>query len=141
MRVVEIRELGVGKRRDTFRQITVNAAQQADQVSSLHLGKACESFGTDFVREIEDPGEDRACLFSQDESAGSAVTGIRPPLDPAVLFHAIDLSNQGHRLDFKQIGETGLIDPFVPSKIPQHFALRASETEKQHRALVESAGK
>ena len=141
MRVVEIRELGVGKRWGTFGQITVNTTEEADQVSSLDVGKACESFGTHFVREIEDSGEDRACLLGQHESAGSTVTGIGPPLDPSVLFHAIDLSNQGHRLDFKQIGETGLIDAFVAGEVPQHLALRPGEAKEQQRPLVESARK
>jgi hypothetical protein len=119
----------------------MNTTEQADQVTSFHLGQSRESFGTDFVREVEDAGEDRACLLGQDKPAGSAVPGIGPPLDPPVLFHAIDLSNQSHRLDFKQIGEAGLIDTFVASEVPQHLALRSGEAEEQQRTLVESAGK
>jgi len=141
MRLVKIRELGVGKRWDTFGQITVNATEEADQVSTLCLRKACESFGTHFVREIENSSQDRACLFGQHESAGSTVTGIGPPLDPAVLFHPINLSNQGHWLDLKQIREAGLIDALVAGKVPQDLALRPSKAEEQQRTLVESAGK
>src|SRR5215472_10767625 len=119
----------------------MNTTEQGYQVSSFHLGQARESLTTDFVREVEDTGEDRPCLVGQHEPAGSAVGWIGPPLDPPVLFHAIDLSNQGHRLYFKQIGEAGLIDTFVAGEVAQYLALRSGEAEEQQRALVEAAGK
>src|ERR1700739_2656716 len=120
--LVEIRELGGGKRRDPFRQITVNSIEQADQVPSFRLGKARKGLVTNFIREVEDAGEDRACLRGQDEPTGATVAGIGSPLDPTVLFHSIDLSNQGHRPDFEQIGKAGLIDSLVAGEITQYLA-------------------
>src|SRR5271167_1213619 len=141
MRLVEIREFSYGKRRDTFRQITVNTTEQTDQVPSFHLGKAREGLVTDFIREVEDAGEDQARLIGQDEPAGSTVAGIGPPLDPTVLFHSIDLSNQGHRFDFEQIGKAGLVDALVAGEISQHLALCPGEAQEQQRTLVEAAPK
>ena len=119
----------------------MNTTKQADQTASFHLRKAHESFATDFVREVEDASEDWACLLGQDEPVGSTVAGIGPPLDPAVLLHAIDLSDQGHRFYFEQIGETRLIDALVAGEVTQYLALRPGEAEEQQRTLVKSAGK
>ena len=77
-------------------------------------------------------------FVGQDKAMGAPVAGIGPPLDPAVLLHAIDLSNQSHRLDFEQIGKAGLVDALVAGEIPQHLALCPGEAEEQQCTLVES---
>src|SRR6516165_9702029 len=109
----------------------MDAAQELDQLSSFLSGKPGKGFAADLVREIENTGEDRPGLIGQDEAAGAAVARLRLPLDPSVLLHAVDLPHQGHRLDFEQIGEAGLIDPLVAREVPQHLALCASESEEK----------
>jgi len=113
--------------------------EKVDQMLSLRLGKSCESLVTDLGREFEDPGKDRACFRGQDEATSAPVSRIGTSLDPAVLLHAIDLSNQGHWFDFKQIGEARLVNALVTGKIPEHLALRPSKTEAEKRTLVKTA--
>jgi hypothetical protein len=67
---------------------------------------------------------------------GATVTRVGPPLDPSVSLHPVDLSNEAHRLDFEQIGESRLVDPFIPGEIAQHLALRPREAKNKEGALV-----
>ncbi len=120
-------------------QITVNSAQQINQLPALYVGQVGERLAADCTRQVEDASENRARLFSQDQPAGPAVARIRSALDPAILLHAIELTHQGHRLDLEQIGKTGLIDPFVAGKVAQHAALRPGKSKKQQRPLVEAS--
>jgi hypothetical protein len=119
----------------------VHARQQLDQTPSLRRGEPRESLRPDFVREVEDTGENRARLFGQHQAVCTPVTWVRPPLDLSIVLHSVDLPNQAHRLDFEQIGKARLVDPFVASDIAQHLALRPGETQKQLSALVETASK
>ena len=82
-----------------------------------------------------------ARLLGQNEATGAAISGIEVSFDPAVLLHAIDLPNQGHRLDLKQIGETGLVDALVAGEVAQHLALRPGEAEEKKCALIEAPAK
>src|SRR6516165_2153280 len=116
----------------------MDAAQELDQLSSFLSGKPGKGFAADLVREIENTGEDRPGLIGQDEAAGAAVARLRLPLDPSVLLHAVDLPHQGHRLDFEQIGEACLVNPFVAGEITQHLALRPGKTEKEQGALIKT---
>jgi len=116
----------------------VNATQQLDQLLSLVSGKPGKRFAANFVRKIEDTGEDRPRLLGQHEAPGAAIARLRLPLDPTVLFHAVDLPHQGHRLDFEQIGKARLVDPFVAGEVAQHLALRPGETEEEQSPLIET---
>src|SRR5262249_48692615 len=141
IRLVELGEFMDGERWDTLRKIAMDPSEKVDQVLSVRIGKASEGFGADFSREVEYPGKDQARFCGQNEATSALVSGIGPPLDPAVLLHAIDLSNQGHRLDFKQIGKPGLVDALVAGEISQHLALCSGEAEEQQCTLVEPTPK
>jgi DNA-binding MarR family transcriptional regulator len=76
-----------------------------------------------------DASEDRAGLAGQKQPAGAPIGRIRTALDPARLFHAVDLADQGHRPDFENVGEAGLIDALVAGEIAQRAALRPRQPE------------
>src|SRR4029077_1944002 len=130
-----------GERQDAFRKIAVNAREQIDQVPAIGLGQTGEGLGANLVRQLENARENQPRLLGQDETAGASVSGIGAPVDPAVLLHAIDLSNQGHRLDLEQVGEAGLVDALVAGEVAQHFALCPGEAEEEERPLVETSAK
>ena len=115
--------------------------QEFDQLLSLVFGKAGKGLGADLVREVQNARQDRSGLVGQNEAAGAPVARLGLPFDPAVFLHPVDLPHQGHRLDFEQVGEAGLIDPLVAREVPQHLALCASEPEKKQRPLIEPAPK
>jgi hypothetical protein len=138
-RLVEIAYLGIRERRNAFRKIGMDPAQEVDQVPPFLAREPGKGLGPDLVREVQDAGEDRPCLVGQNEPPGPAITWLRAPLDPAVLFHAVDLAHQGHRLDLEQIGETCLVDAFVARKVAEHPALSPGQAEKQQRTLIEAS--
>ena len=72
------------------------------------------------------------------EPAGPPVGRVGAPLDPAGVFHAVDLPHQRHRPDFEQIGEAGLVDPLVAGEIAEDAALRPGQAEPA-AVLVETA--
>src|SRR5215472_4999061 len=113
------------RQRNPLGKIGMDAPQQLDQLPTLLRGHPGKRLGSNFVREVEDAGEDRPGLVGQDEAAGTPVARLRLPLDPAVLLHAVDLPHQGHRLDLEQIREARLIDALVTSQIAQDLALRS----------------
>jgi hypothetical protein len=117
----------------------MDPSEKVDKVLAVRLGKTHESLVADFGREFENPGKDRARLRGQDEATSAPVSGIGPPLNPAVLLHAIDLSNQRHRFDFEQIGKSGLIDALVAGEVAQDFTLRPGEAEEEKRPLVKAS--
>ena len=116
----------------------MHPAQQLDQPAPLLLGKIGERLAPDRARQIQDARENRAGLFGQHQPAGAAVGRIEPALDPAILLHAVDLADEGHRLDLEQVGETGLVDAFVAREIAENPALRAGQAEKHKRPLVKA---
>src|ERR1700736_895125 len=122
-----------------IRKIAMYPPQQFDQLLSVVFGEAGKGLGTDLVREVQYARQDRPGLIGQNEASGAPVARLGLPLDPAVFLHAVDLPHQGHRLDFEQVGEGGLIDPLVPREIAEHLALRASESQEKQRALIEPA--
>src|SRR6202040_2995952 len=82
--------------------------------------------------------EDPSLFGNEDAPAPPPVPRLGPPLDPAVLLHAVDLPHQCHRFDFEQIGEAGLVDAFVAGEVTQHLALRPGEPEEEQGTLVET---
>jgi hypothetical protein len=138
---IRLRELMDGERWITLRKVAMDPSEKVDQVLSVRIGKASKGFGADFVREVEYPGKDQARFRGQNEATSAPVSRIGSPLNPAILLHAIDLSNQGHRLDFKQIGKAGLVDALVAGQIPQYFALCSGEAEEKQCTLVEPTPK
>ena len=72
----------------------MNAREQIDQMSAIGVGETGKGLGANFIRQIEDAGEDMARLLGQNEATGAAISGIEVSFDPAVLLHAIDLANQ-----------------------------------------------
>src|SRR5260370_6267800 len=119
--------------------VSFSPPQKFDQLLSLVFGEAGKGLGSDLVREGQNARQDRPRLVGQNEAAGAAVAGLGLPLDPAVFLHTVDLPQQGHRLDFEQIGEAGLVDPLVARKIAEHLALRSGQSEEKQRALIEPA--
>ncbi len=117
----------------------MNAPQQLDQASSFLTREPAKRLSADLVREIQDSSENRARLVGQDEPPGAAIARLGTPLDPSVLFHSVDLPDQGHRLYLEEIGKAGLVDPLVAGKIAEHLALGSGKAEEQKRALVKAS--
>src|SRR6476646_3521365 len=65
------------------------------------------------------PGDRSARRDRQIHWRRATVSRVRASLDPAVLLHAIDLPNQGHRRDLEQVGKAGLVDALVAGEVAQ----------------------
>ena len=116
----------------------MHPAQQLDQLFRPRRRQPRQRLVAGLVRDIQDAAEDRARLVGQEQAAGAPVGRVRAPLDPAVLFHAVDLPHQRHRPDFEQIGEAGLVDALVAGEIAEGPALRPGQAEAT-AVLVEAA--
>jgi len=116
----------------------VNPAQQVDQPPAVLLGKIGEGLAPNLGRQVEDAGEKRARLFGQHQPARATVGRVGAPLDPTILFHPVDLPDQGHRLDLEQIRKSRLIDALMTGEVAQNPALRPGEAEKQQCPLIKA---
>src|SRR5204862_3976142 len=85
-----------------------------------------------------DAAEDRARLGGQKQAPRPAVGGVGAALDPARVFHAVDLPHQRHRPDFEEIGEAGLVDPLIAGDVGEGAALRPGQPEPS-AVVVETA--
>src|SRR5579872_5814804 len=79
---------------------------------------------------------DGLCLLGHEEEARTAIAAMSTPLYKPRLFKPIDMAAQGDRLNLEDLGEPGLMDPFMPREMDQHLPLRPAEPQPS-RLLIE----
>src|ERR1044071_8878991 len=118
----------------------MHAIQEIDQLLGLLRRQPGERLVAGVVRDVPDAAEYRARLRGQIQPPGTAVGRVGAALDPAGLFHTVDLADQRLRPDFQKIGEAGLVDALIAGEISQGTALRPGESETAVApVLVEAA--
>ena len=111
-------------------------SQSADQRVPLGFIETRQGFGARRVADDAQQREARVRFGREIEQPGAPVVRVLATLDETTRLQLVENSHQRDGLHLQDVGEAGLVDPFILREMDQHLPLRSGKAEP-NRALLE----